>query len=61
MLLLPIMIMTEAIVTIFDSFTIVCFPITNLLILLVLHLHCSMFTVVASLKIEPHLVILDAL
>ena len=60
MLLLPIMILTEAIVTIVDSFAIVCFPITNLLILLVLHLHCSMFTVVVNLKIEPHLDILDA-
>ena len=52
--------MAEAILTIVDSFTKVCFPIMNLLILLfglcssVLSLHCSIFTVVVSMKIEPH-------
>ena len=55
-----ITIVAEAILTIVDSFTIVKFPIMNLLILLVglcssvLSLHCSIFMEVVSLKIEPH-------
>ena len=56
-----ITIVAEAILTIVDSFMIVCFPIMNLLILLVglcssvLSLHCSIFMEVVSLKIEPHI------
>ena len=59
-MLFAITIVAEAILTIVNSFTIVCFPITNLLILLValcslvLSLNYSIFTVVVSLKIKPH-------
>ena len=60
MLFFTITIVAEAILTIVDIFTIVCFPIMNLLILLVglcssvLTLHCSVFMEAVSLKIEPH-------
>ena len=59
---LTITIVAEAILTIIDSFMIVCFPIMNLLIVLVglysliLRLHYNIFTEVMSLKIEPHVV-----
>ena len=51
-----IVIVAEAILTIVNSFVIVCSPLMNLLILLVglcgsvLSLHCSIFTVVVSLE-----------